>query len=301
MFSNRIKAYLMLLLVSIIWGIASPIIKLTLNDIPADLFLFYRFLISTVVAIPFVLRFSPSLKKIFGSIRSIAAHSIFTAILSLGFLFWGMEKTTVLNASLIQTLGPLIVSFFGYRFLNDRITAKEKKGLLIAFLGSMVIYIELLLFKNGGLGQMEGNLLILAYLISNAIGAVILKKLLQKDFNPLFLSNLSFILAFISMLPIMLSKYGYGSLVDTLFTLPTNAIMGLLYMALISGTLAYTLGNIAQRSIEISESAPFSYLPPVFASILAVVWLGEVPTLYFLTGSIVIILGVIIAEIKFKY
>lgn len=301
MFSNRIKAYLMLLLVSIIWGIASPIIKLTLNDIPADLFLFYRFLISTVVAIPFVLRFSPSLKKIFGSIRSIAAHSIFTAILSLGFLFWGMEKTTVLNSSLIQTLGPLIVSFFGYRFLNDRITAKEKKGLLIAFLGSMVIYIELLLFKNGGLGQMEGNLLILAYLISNAIGAVILKKLLQKDFNPLFLSNLSFILAFISMLPIMLSKYGYGSLVDTLFTLPTNAIMGLLYMALISGTLAYTLGNIAQRSIEISESAPFSYLPPVFASILAVVWLGEVPTLYFLTGSIVIILGVIIAEIKFKY
>ena len=47
----RVKAYLMLLAVAVIWGIASPVIKYTLHGFHADIFLTYRFAISTIIAI----------------------------------------------------------------------------------------------------------------------------------------------------------------------------------------------------------------------------------------------------------
>ena len=47
----RLRAYLMLLVVAVIWGIATPIIKYTLEGFSPVIFLTYRFGISTVIAI----------------------------------------------------------------------------------------------------------------------------------------------------------------------------------------------------------------------------------------------------------
>ena len=77
--------------------------------------------------------------------------------------------------------------------------------------------------------------------------------------------------------------------------------MGVWYMALISGSLAYYLYVKAQRSIEVSEAILFNYLQPVFSIPLALFWLGEKITPAFLLGALIIALGVIIAEYKKAY
>ena len=51
------KAYLYLLLAAIIWGVAGPVIKIGLDDLSYDVFLTGRFLISALIAIPFLLNF----------------------------------------------------------------------------------------------------------------------------------------------------------------------------------------------------------------------------------------------------
>lgn len=76
--------------------------------------------------------------------------------------------------------------------------------------------------------------------------------------------------------------------------------MGVLYMALFSGSLAYYLSNKAQKTIEIGEQSLFSYLNPLFSIPLAVFWLGETITPLFIAGSVVVTAGVIIAETKKK-
>ncbi|PJA42810.1 EamA family transporter, partial [Candidatus Woesebacteria bacterium CG_4_9_14_3_um_filter_39_10] len=40
---HRLKAYILLLIVAVIWGIAGPVIKFTLGGFPPLLFLTYRF------------------------------------------------------------------------------------------------------------------------------------------------------------------------------------------------------------------------------------------------------------------
>jgi drug/metabolite transporter (DMT)-like permease len=69
-------------------------------------------------------------------------------------------------------------------------------------------------------------------------------------------------------------------------------------MAILSGSIAYTLWARAQRTIEIGEAAVFSYLYPIFAAPLAVFWLKEKITMPFVIGATVIAVGVFIAEYR---
>ena len=61
------KAYLYLLLAAIIWGVAGPVIKIGLDDLSYDVFLTGRFLISALIAIPFLLNFKKYVNKIDGA------------------------------------------------------------------------------------------------------------------------------------------------------------------------------------------------------------------------------------------
>jgi drug/metabolite transporter (DMT)-like permease len=74
--------------------------------------------------------------------------------------------------------------------------------------------------------------------------------------------------------------------------------LGIAFLAVLSGNLAYYLGNRAQKSIEISEAGLFSYLYPLLSMPLAVIWLHEEVTLPYIIGAIVVVIGVVIAEIK---
>jgi drug/metabolite transporter (DMT)-like permease len=69
-------------------------------------------------------------------------------------------------------------------------------------------------------------------------------------------------------------------------------------MALLSGSLAYFLYQKAQKTIEASEATLFSYLSPLFAIPLAVFWLKEEITIFYLLGAVIVAIGVIIAESK---
>ncbi len=125
------------------------------------------------------------------------------------------------------------------------------------------------------------------------------KKLLQKGVNPLTMTNFSFMVGFITLLPFTLFL-NQESLILNLASTPFPYHLGVIFMALISGNLAYFLANKAQKTIEIGEQALFSYLYPIFSFPLAVLWLKEKITPIFIVGAIIIAIGVFIAEIKKK-
>lgn len=290
----RLKAFLLLLAVSVIWGVAGPVIKLTLHEIPPFIFLTYRFLISSIVAIPILYFTKFKLSKNPKTNLKIFFASFLNTTGALGLLFWGAEKTTLLQMSLITVFGPIFSILAGYIFLHDHITKREKIGIIITFLGSLIIIIEP--FLEGKLvdGNVLGNLAILGYVLSTAIAGLFMKEVLKEGVSPIGLTNLSFIVGFITILPIVI-------LFPTPFTfylLPFNYHLGVWYMALISGTLAFSLQNMAQKSIELSEAAVFMYLYPIISGILAIFVLGDKFTIYTSVGSTITIIGIAIAEIK---
>lgn len=293
MISPRIKAYILLLIVSAIWGIATPIIKYALAEIDALTFLTYRFGISASIAIFLVVLMGWNLPKSKRTLAELLIYSFLTSTVALGLLFFGLENTTVLDSTLISLCIPLIVSVAGVRFLHEHITKREQIGIAIAIAGTVLTVLEPIVQNVQSNLRLSGNLLILGYVVVGTLATVIGKKLLQQDVKPSTLTNTTFIIGFITTLP-----FAILSGKTNITTISLNAHLSVFYMALFSGTVAYYLSNKAQKSIEVGEQALFSYLYPIFSIPLAVLWLGEKITPLFILGGIIIATGVFIAEIK---
>jgi drug/metabolite transporter (DMT)-like permease len=294
---HRAKAYSYLLFVTLIWGAASVVIKLTLNGFNPLTFLTYRFFISTVIAFTAL----KGIKKLFTDKKVLIAsviYSLFSTSIALGFLFLGLEKTTVLNLSLITLISPLLIEFAGVHFLNEHLTKKEKIGSLIAFAGTILTILEPIIESRANVGSFEGNLLILLYMGADIASVIILKKLLRDHISPTALANFSFVIGFVSILPIALLQIGFINFITTLSDTPIYYHLGVWYMAIVSGTIAYALRNRAQKTIEVGEAALFAYLTSLVSVPLAVLILSEKITLLYTFGGIIIVFGVFIAEYK---
>lgn len=298
---NRLSAYIDLLLVSMIWGFATPVIKFTMRGIEPAAFLTYRFFISSIVAfIILIPTFKHHWKRLKNNASKIFLYSIFATTIALGLLFLGLEKTTVLDAVLITAVAPLVTAVFGRIFLKEKITKKEKLGISIAFFGTLITVLEPVFKGESSAIQIEGNILVIGYLLTNAYSAVLAKKLTRKKITGKTLSNLSFIIGFFTILPLALVRRPFADIIVNVMTLDFQYHLGVFYMAFISGLLAYSLWIKGQKTIEISEAGVFAYLMPIFSTPLAVFWLGEEITLPFVFGAIIITTGVIIAEYKGK-
>jgi drug/metabolite transporter (DMT)-like permease len=291
---TRLKAYLYLGSVAIIWGAAGPIIKQTLQGINTLPFLLYRFAISSIVAI-ITFKFIRQKKLNFKEWIIVLIYSIFASSLSLYFLFVGLEKTTVLDTILITTINPLLVSMAGFLIFKDKITSKEKLGIFIALVGTTIAIIQPLIESESKI-RLQGNIFVALYLLTNTTAAILAKKLTRLDISPLFITSCSFITGFLTILPIAFLKN--VDFVSNITQLELKYHIGVWFMALISGNLAYTLWVKGQKSIEISEAALFTYLQPIFSTPLAIIWLKEKTSTTFFVGALFIIIGVIIAETK---
>lgn len=300
MSSSRLTAYTLLLLVSIIWGVAGPVIKFTLGSFPPLVFLVYRMALSSLVAgIVWSIR-PPRIAHATKVFPAILLHSFFAVVLSLGLLFFGFNKTTSLTGTVISAMGPIAIAIAGVLFLQEHITGIERIGIGVALLGTLIITLSPLVSGNGGapIISLEGNILIILSLLSDAIGTVVAKETLRARVPAFFLTNMSFVIAFCVFTPILFMTTPIKDVVAIMASAPLSAHLGVWYMAFLSGTLAYTLQKLAMKSIEVGEVAVFNYLFPLWAAPLALWWLGEKITMPFVIGASVIATGVVIAEHK---
>ena len=290
--SYRYKAYLQLLLVSAIWGFAGPVIKFTLRELSPSVFLFYRFAIAgtfAILTLPFFrIKISPK----------VLLYCFLTSTVGLGLLFLGYNLTSSIEGALISTIGPLLTAAAGVMYLHEHITRREKTGIAIALVGTLLIIFEPLI--NGPLtSTLSGNLLVAASVLVGVVLAIMAKVLLRDQTNSSFaLTQLSFAVGLLTTLPLVLLVYSPANIMDQIRIISFPTHLGVWYMAFLSGTLAYSLWHKAQKTIEVGETALFVYTYPLFAAPLSFLWLRESVTPVFWIGTGITALGILIAELK---
>lgn len=298
--SRRIKTYLILLLVALIWGMAGAVIKYTLRGFPPLVFLSYRFFLSVLIGLPLIILF----KRQIPHDKHLLGHTLFYGFLSstlaLGLLFWGIELTTAIDATLITAVGPITIAAAGAIFLKEHVTLRERIGIGLAFAGTTVTIMEPLMGSRGHPSLISGNLLVFISVIVTTLTVVYAKILMRKDVAPLFVTNVSFVVGFLTILPLTLFVYSPGQIIEIISHAKLSYHLGVVYMAFLSGILAYFLWHKATKSIEIGEVGLIDYLYPIFGTPLAVFWLKERVSFPFVIGAIIIAIGVIIAEVKIK-
>jgi len=314
---NLTLPYIAILITTLIWGAAGPIIKYTLSYIPPLTFLFLRFLIVCIILLPYLfveLRRTKINKRDYLNFFLLGLFAQTSILL----IFLGLNYTTALDAAIIGIMGPILSIVAGHYFYKDKIDTKIKVGLSLASIGTLFVIIEPALTGNGKVAiehRIFGNLLILLYhffwvvyiiwsKMSMGERSALLKKTLSfvhlkpmtKKYSPTLITGLTFYVGLITLIPLSIIENLNRTSYFDILSIDPRGLLGLLYMALLSSIMAYMCYQWSLDHLKVSQIAFFGYLAPIFTVPIAYILLGEIPNKVMVIGAVFIALGVYIAE-----
>ncbi len=286
-------AVLSLIAANIIWGAAPPIFKWSLADIQPFTLAFLRFALACAIIYPFARK---KLKIQNEDIPILLFISVIGLTFHIAYFFVGLKLSSSINVPIIASAAPIFLIIGSTVFLHEKLKKRLIHGTIISLTGVLII-ILLPILENGLDTSLIGNILFLVSMGLTVFYTLLLKEISPR-YNPLTLTFWIFAITSISFLPLVFIEIGTT---DQLFTLDTKSIVGILFGAIFSSTVAYTLYTFGIKYIAANQVAVFSYVDPVIAIIIAKPLLGESVTSTFLIGSALIFIGIFISEGRIHY
>lgn len=299
----RLQAYMYLLLNTLLWGAALIIVKPAFDTTTPFRFLFYRFLLASVLCIPILIHFYKKRLLTFKIVRKVTLVELIGTTLNLGLLYLGVARTTAIEASLITTTAPIFTILLGIYVLKERQEKREWQGLVLSF-GGMILLTLLPALTHGAISyqlSILGNILIIGANIAESSYYITAKKA-YKNLPKLMIASIGFVVGAVSFGLLSLWEVGWSSStlvarahveLDTI-----NVLIPVVYMAIFGSIIALTAYIKAQDVIEASEASLFRYLQPAVYLPLGVIFLKEPVYPLQIVGLCLILLGVFVAQLK---
>lgn len=202
----------------------------------------------------------------------------------------GLTSTTALNALLLQSATPLVITVWAYLLFRDTPTARQTLGVLMSLAGVAAIAAQGSLERLAHLRLNRGDLWVLAALMIYAFYCVMLRK--RPAVHPLSFLIAAMGLGSLMMLPFMLGELAAGATIHG--GLPSY--LAIAYTAVLPSFVAYLLFNRGVELIGAGRAGQSMHLMPLFGTILAVLFLHEQFRTYHAFGIAMIAAGIILAS-----
>jgi drug/metabolite transporter (DMT)-like permease len=292
---NKWFADLILLLVAFVWGTTFVLVENAIVFLPPFLFNSLRFLFASFSLLLILLIFY---RRLFQAIdwKLVGAGVVLGVWLFSGYLFQtvGLIYTTSSKAGFITGLSVVLVPLFSYFLLKHKIGRNALLGVLLATTG-----LYLLTFGDVT-GVNLGDLLVLFCAISFALQIVFTGK-----YAPHFPTLM---LAFVQIMTVgILSTIGafitgeWLVLADQpMLLLEPVVLFALLICAIPATAFAFVAQTELQRYTTPTRVALIFATEPVFAAITDTWWNGRWLSSIGITGCLLILGGMILAELKWR-
>jgi drug/metabolite transporter (DMT)-like permease len=200
--------------------------------------------------------------------------------------FTGLNLTTPVDTSLINSTNPLLVLVFSALLYKQHISSRKILGILFGAAGAIMI----ILYgrKTGSIGgNLFGNTLILANTICWSIYLVIAKPLMEK-YHPFVIMRWIFFFGFLTALPVTFFPF-----LNIHFAEISLIIWGsVLYVVVGTTFLAYLFITYGLRKLSPSVVAFYTYMQPVIVAIIGIGIYGEVFTITKLIAMVSVFVGI---------
>ena len=252
---------------------------------------FWRWVVAALIVAPVAL---PRLR---GKGAAIRRH--WPLLLGLGatgialfqvLVYAGLRHTATVNAVLMNAAAPLFIILCTWFVDRDRASLRQIAGLLISFVGIVVIIErgELAALANFRLDV--GDLIVLTAMPVWGIYAVLLKRR-PREFDGVGLLFLISVAGLLVLAPFVLAEAVWFKAP----TLSLATVAGVLYLGLFASVLAYVCWNYGVAVVGPNRAGFMIHLLPAFGTVLAVLLLGEEVRVYHLIGIGAILAGVTLA------
>ena len=280
-----------------IWGSTFVFTKILLQNglSPAQIFTL-RFIVAYGLIIALTLLAGQPIKLFSDSWRD----ELVMALLGLtgGSLYFLTENasmlyTTATNTSLIVCTCPLFAMLLVaivYR-KTEHITRIQTLGSLIACLGMAVVVL------NGHFVlhlSPLGDLLAFGACLCWAFYSLLMKLALQR-YNSLFVTRKVFFYGLVTIIPYFIVKPGFPPME---VMLRPDVLWNLLFLSVVASMLCYVMWNWVIGKLGAVVATNWVYFNPITTILFAWWLLDEKITIWFLLGSLLIIIGMLLSERK---
>lgn len=292
-FSKYRLAILALITTNIIWGASTPIFKWSLETVQPFTFAFFRFFIASLILLPFTIH---NLKVSRHDLVSLFVLSITGFFLHIGLLLVGLNISSSLNSSIITTSAPIFLVIGSGLFFKEKVKQRVIFGTIISLIGVILIILRPL-FDKGLDGSILGNV----FFVLSTLSFVVYTLLLKEYTTHLRTTTITFYLFAIAAVIFFPFALMEGAKQPLITMLNSQAIIGILFAALFTSVTGYVFYNFAIRFIKGSEVGIFLYMDPIVTALVAVPLLHENVTSFFLFGSLLVFVGIFVAEKRLNY
>ena len=286
---KQMQADLMLILVTLCWGVSYYLMDLSLADMDPFTLNAHRFLGAFFIAAAI------SWKKVKTVNKTTLKYSVLVGI-ALVFVYigatFGVKYTSLSNSGFLCAMTVVFTPMISRVVLKEKQDRKVVTAVLMCFVG-----IALLTLKDDfsiNIGNLKGDLLCLMCAFAYAIDLLLTEKAVsheEVDAYQLGVFQLgvtgvcNLIMAFITEQPHLPS---------------TPSIWGaVLFLAIFCTGVAFVVQPVAQQYTTAAHTGVIFALEPVFAAVVAVIFAHEILTLKSYFGASLMVASVIVMEIDF--
>ena len=208
--------------------------------------------------------------------------------LNVAFFFESLKRTTVVNATIIGSLQPVLISIYSYKTFGEKVRSKDVVVGFIALLGTFGV-----VAGSSGTAEWDitGDLLAVAALFTWSAYFVVSKKT-QDLVTPLEFTAASGVITGVL-------NFGIALIFGISFTIPSNKdIFWIIVLATVAGLIGHSLMNWSLVRIPLWVGSTLTLFVPVVSSFLAWVFLGESLNLIQILATFVVVfsLGIIMVD-----
>jgi drug/metabolite transporter (DMT)-like permease len=277
---------LLMLLTCFLWALNFTVVKIALREFAPHAFNAARLVLASVLLLAYLRIKEGGVKVGWADLLKLTALGIVGNTFYQLLFINGLRRTTASNTSFIMTMSPIVIALLGSLFGVERIRWAGWVGIFVAFSGLYLVVFGHPRALSLGSESLTGDLFVLGANFCWAAYTVFSRPLLAR-MSPLKLTTLTFVLGALFYLPA-----GAGQLMATPWReLSLSGWGTLLYSAVFSFAVGYVIWYSSVKRVGSTKTGVFGYITPVFAVVIARIFLGEDIHLSQVAGVAVIFLG----------
>ena len=283
---STLPAFLLVAVAPMCWAGNIVLGKGVATLIPPVALAFWRWAVAFLILLPLTWPYvKRDWKTAVAGWKILALLALFGVTSFNTLLYMAMHTTTAINGALIQTTMPAVIIVISLVLYGERVSWIQAAGVALCVVGAGVVVLKGHWQSLVDMALVQGDLLMIVAVVLYALYSALLPK--RPNMHPVSFMTYTFGLGCLGLLPLYLWEM---SVVGS-FTLTIGVAGSIGYVALFPSIVAYFCWNRGVAVIGANRTGLFINLIPVFAAVLAILFLGESLKAFHLAGMALILAG----------
>jgi drug/metabolite transporter (DMT)-like permease len=284
------NAYLLLALAGLCWSINHILGRAIAGHVPPFALSCVRYFLAALILYPFarahLARDWPVIRANFGVLTflSVIGGGLFSAS-----QFLGLQLTSAMNVSVMNSLAPVLIAVVAAVMFGDRLNARQMFGIVVSLSGVFAIITRLDASILTTLGFNWGDPLVLFNMLLWAIYSASLR--LRPAIHWVSFLVVFSLISGVATLPLFAWEHASGFVLQPTWL----TALAFAYVTIFSTIVAFGFWNRGVELIGANRAGIFLHLVPVYSALLTGAVLGEPLMGYHVVGFVLILGGVWLA------